>query len=355
MATETRTTNLGLMQELLERPHAFSFFQAVQLLLRYTGSAPLGYEGPAGQEKVRIRPAVSMTFPASDVQEIARTGGSRDDERFRVTTSFLGLYSSDSPLPTFYTEDLIWKENDQAAVRDFLDIFHHRAFSLLFRTWQKYRYDVQFRHRGADVFSQRVYSLIGLGTAELANAAGLPAVRLLRYAGLITQRPRSAASIAGVLRDYFGVQCLEIEQCRPRWVTIEESQRNRIGGRNCTLGRDLIVGGRVRDRSGKFRIRVGPVPLRTFRRFTPVGEDYAGMVNLTRLLVGDRLDFDIEVQIAADEVPPLQLSSVSPQRLGWTGWLPGAPSTTAVVFNQPHSQMPQTQFPWPETASAGGS
>ena len=160
---------------------------------------------------------------------------------------------------------------------------------------------------------------------ELAESAGVPAVRLLRYAGLITQRPRSAASIAGVLRDYFGLQHLEIEQCRERWVTIDEAQQNRIGGRNCTLGRDLIVGGRVRDRSGKFRITVGPVPLRTFQRFTPVGEDYAAMVNLTRLLVGDRLDFDIEVKVAAEEIPPLQLARVSTKQLGWTSWLPGTP------------------------------
>ncbi len=354
MATEARTSNLGLMQQLLEKPYEFSFFQAVQLLQRYTAGVPLGREGPPDQETIRIRPATSMTFPSSDVEAIERQSDRSGAEKFRITTSFLGLHSSDSPLPTFYTEDLLWKENDQAAVRDFLDIFHHRAFSLLFRTWEKYRYDVQFRHRGSDPFSQRVYSLVGLGTVGLAESAGIPAVRLLRYAGLITQRPHSAASIAGVLRDYLGLPHLDIEQCMERWVRIEEPQQNRLGGRNCTLGSDLIAGGRVRDRRGKFRIRTGPVPLAVFERLTPVGEDYAALINLTRLLVGDRLDFDIEVKVEPGDVPPLRLTSSSPLRLGWTSWLPGTPGNTAVVFRQPHTQMPQTQFPWPESAGAAG-
>jgi type VI secretion system protein ImpH len=352
MATEARTSNLGLMQQLLEKPYEFSFFQAVQLLQRYAGGVPLGHEGPASEELIRIRPTVSMSFPAADmegIQRIPKSGG----EGFRITTSFLGLHSSDSPLPTFYTEDVLWKENDQAAVRSFLDMFHHRAFSLLFRTWEKYRYDVQFRNRGSDLFSQRVYSLLGLGTLQLEESAGVPAVRLLRYAGLITQRPHSAAALAGMLRDYLGLEHLKIEQCLERWVRIEDPQQNRLGDRNCRLGTDLIAGGRVRDRSGKFRITVGPVPLRTFNRLTPVGEDYAALVNIARLFVGDRLDFDIKVKLAADEVPPLQLSSRSPARLGWTSWLPGKPGSTSVVFRQPHSQVPKTQFPWPDTADAG--
>jgi len=352
MATEARTSNLALMRLLLEKPYDFSFFQAVQLLQRYTGGAGLGQLGPAAEEMVRIRPAVSMAFPAADMEQIERIPRS-GAEGYRITTSFLGLYSSDSPLPTFYTEDLLWKESDQEAVRSFLDIFHHRAFSLLFRTFEKYRYDVQFRHRGSDAFSLRVYSLLGFGTFGLAESAGVPAVLLLRYAGLITQRPHSAAALSELLRDYFGLEHIDIEQCLERWVRIEEPQQNRLGSRNCTLGGDLIAGGRIRDRSGKFRIKVGSVSLATFNRLTPVGEDYAAMVNLARLFVGDRLDFDIQVKLAPEEVPPLQLSSGSPARLGWTSWLPGTPASTAVVFRQPNTQMPQTQFPWPDMADAG--
>jgi type VI secretion system protein ImpH len=159
-----------------------------------------------------------------------------------------------------------------------------------------------------------------------------------------------------VLRDYFALERLDIEQCCERWVAIDQSQQNRLGGRNCSLGRDLVIGRRVRDRSGKFRISVGPVSLKNFVRFTPTGEDFAGMINLTRYVVGDRLDFDLQVRIAADEVPMCKLSSGSPQRLGWTSWFPGVPQRTSVVFRQPHTQIPQTQFPWPDvpsTAEAG--
>jgi type VI secretion system protein ImpH len=342
------------MQALLEKPHAFSFFQAVQLLQRYSGGAPVGGPGPATDEALRIRPAVSLSFPSADLIaiEVEKAVG-QIRPRYRITTSFLGLYSSDSPLPTFYTEDLLWKETDQQAVRDFLDIFHHRALSLLYRAWEKYRYTTQFRHNGADEFSRRVFSLVGLGTPSLVDSTGFPAVRLLRYAGTVTQKPHSAAALSGVLRDSFALSSIGVVQCRERWVRIDPAQQNRLGTGNCTLGLDLTAGERVRDRSGKFRIEVGPVGLQDYLRFLPVEKDHAAMVNLVRFLTTDRLDFDIEVKLHPEEAPPLCLSSTSPLRLGWTTWLPRPRGDTSVVYRQPVTQLPHVTFPWPGTAAPG--
>jgi type VI secretion system protein ImpH len=200
MGSETRQSNSGLIKALQDKPHAFSFFQVIQLLQRYLGVG-VGGGSSASDERLRLKPAVSMSFPAADLLAIEAEGEeSPTGQRFRITTSFLGLYSSDSPLPTFCTEDLFWKENDQKAVRDFVDIFHHRALSLFYRAWEKYRHTVQFRHQGSDEYSRRVYSLIGLGTRQLIESTGLPSVRLLHYVGLITRKPHSASVLSGTRR-----------------------------------------------------------------------------------------------------------------------------------------------------------
>ena len=39
-----------------------------------------------------------------------------------------------------------------------------------------------------------------------------------------------------------------------------------------------------------------------------------------RLLVGDAIEWDLALILAADEVPPLRLDGNA--RLGWTSWLP---------------------------------
>lgn len=348
MGSETRQSNPGLMRALEETPFVFSFFQAVQLLQRYLGGAPVGGRGPASEESLRLVPAVSMSFPAADLTAIepVTVKGSKQP-RYRLTTSFLGLYSSDSPLPTFYTEDLFWKEDDQKAVRDFIDIFHHRVLSLFYRAWEKYRLAVQFRHDGSDDCSRRVFSLLGLGTVPLIASTGLPSVRLLRYGGLLTRKPHSASGLAGMLRDFFSLPGITVTQCLERWVPIDSAQRNRLGVMNSTLGRDLSVGATVRDFAGKFRVVVGPLAYSDYVRFLPESKDYAAMINLVRFYATDRLDFDLELRLRADECPPLRLSSNAPLRLGWTSCFPRPGHDPSVVLRQPAIQSPQASFPWP--------
>jgi type VI secretion system protein ImpH len=347
MGSETRRSNPSLMRALQDTPFAFSFFQAVQLLQRYLGGVQVGGRGPAAEETLRLVPAVSMSFPAADLVAVEPVAASASrPERYRLTTSFLGLYSSDSPLPTFYTEDLLWREDDQKAVRDFLDIFHHRILSLFYRAWEKYRLPVQFRE-GTDDYSRRVFSLLGLGTVQLIGSSGLPSVRLLRYAGLFTRKPHSASGMAGMLRDYFALPAIAVNQCRERWTPIDPAQRNRLGVMNSMLGKDLSIGAKVRDFGSKFRVVIGPLALPDYLRFLPESKDYAAVINLVRLYATDRLDFDLELRLKAEETPPLRLSSNSPLRLGWTSCFPRPARDPSVVLRQPAIPSPQTTFPWP--------
>jgi type VI secretion system protein ImpH len=353
MAPTTGTANLCLMKALLEQPHRFAFFQLLMLLQRYSGGAPLGRNGPVAEERIRLRPDLSLAFPTADVSSVEKAGSGEDRPRFLVTTALLGLYGVNSPLPTFYTEDLLWKETDQKTVRGFLDIFHHRILSLLFRCWEKYRYAVQYRPDGSDDFSLRMFCLAGLGSRERRAGTGLPAVHLLRYLGLITQTPHSASALSGILRDYFGLERAEITQCVERRVRVDPSQQNRLGRACCTLGRDCVLGGAVRDRTGMLAVAIGPLPLAGFLRFLPESEDYAAAVSLVRFWLRDPLDFHLRVTLRADEVPSARLSTTHPQRLGWTTWLtPSEHQDRSVVFRRPPSRSPGPIPPWKMPAGA---
>jgi type VI secretion system protein ImpH len=305
-----------LIRALLKEGHRFSFFQAVRLLQQIQGGAPLGHQGPVGEEAVRLRPVLDLAFASSDVARVRRTGED-GGARYEVETTFLSLYGAVSPLPTYFTEDLLGRDDDSLQ-REFLDLFHHRALSLFYRVWEKYRYAIRFAGGGADALTQRLLALLGVD--RLPPDHRVPAVRLLGFAGLISQVPRSAASLEAVLNDYFEGVPVRVVPCVERWVPIPEGQRNRLGSANCALGRDLNLGERVFDVSSTFRVALGPVGLDDFMAFLPPGDKMPELRELVDLLNGDALDWEVELSLRAEEIPGLQLSGRA-ALLGWSTWL----------------------------------
>jgi len=96
----------GLKIELLKHGHEFSFFQAIRLLRLIN---PSGSESQAFSEScdhISVVPHLSLGFPASDLEKIEELEGNHPP-RYKITANFLGLYGSSSPLPTWYTEELL--------------------------------------------------------------------------------------------------------------------------------------------------------------------------------------------------------------------------------------------------------
>lgn len=344
MASQDRTTATALMQELLNNYQRFSFFQAVRLLERsHPDCAALGRTGPAAREVIRLRPHASLAFPTSDVETLETV----EDEngvlpRFLMTVNFLGLYGPASPLPTFYTEAIIDADLDESERRNFLDLFHHRIISLLYRCWEKYRYYVQYRPGATDPFSQWMFALIGLGGADVRQASHIYWPRLLPYLGLLGMHTHSAAVIAGVVSHYFGRLPVRIEQCVDRWVPFAVEQRHFLGQANHVLGVDSTLGERFYDRSGKFRMSIGPLDFATFQKFLPPGDYFSAVRELVKFGMTDQLEFDVELSLMAPEIPALVLSEDSPCRLGWSTWLGPRPDhDVSVVFpGEMKSQYP---------------
>jgi len=341
MAGPDRAPGSRLITTLLARaPHA-SFYQLVFLLEQlYQPKTAVGTAGSAAGEVLRFRPDLSFAFPVSDVaaMECTRTV----PPQFRLTTTFLGLYGTTSPLPPFYTEDLIARDDRDDPVRAFLDIFHHRLLSLLYRAWVKYRYPVQFRVSGDDQYSKRLFAFLGLGTEAFTSSTELPSSRLLRYAGLLNQRPRSAAALEGLLSDAFGDLRVRIEQCTGQWVPIPPQQQAVLGRPHCILekqgkpgdaflGQQCALGEQIFGRQSSFLITLGPMSHDSFLKLSPEGDRIRLLSALVEMFTQDRFDVDIELILDGAEVPVLRLTSQDEEtscRLGHNTWLPAWPDET---------------------------
>lgn len=318
MAGADRQPSLDLKLDLLKQGHAFSFFQALRLLRLLGGRQGPAGDGP-GEPDVRIRPDLSLGFPASDIARIEETASG--PAAFRMTVTFLGLYGVSSPLPTFYTEELIDEAlSESSTARDFLDAIHHRLFILLFRCWSKYRPFVRIVEERDEDDLEKLFCLMGLGEPELRRFAE-KAPGLLRYVGLFARHPRSAAGLAGMLRDALGGVSVKVVPCVPRKAVIPPDQRTLLGVSGGRLGVDCFVGHEVDDRMGKFRLKIGPLGADRFSSLLPGREEHGRLALLVGLYLTDPLEYDLELVLAAGEAVTARPGAPRWSSLGLDTWI----------------------------------
>ncbi len=342
MATYGRSTNRIVKDLLFQEGFRFDFFQAVRLLQRlYRSRRPVGGKAKPEEEIIRFKSHISLSFPASSIYEV--TEKKQDDQPTEMMVAFMGLAGTSGVLPTHYTEIILDRQFvGDPTLREFLDIFNHRMISFFYRAWQKYRFPVVFEQGGVDPFTDHLYDLIGLGTKGLRGRLQFQDKRLLFYAGLLSQRPRSASAVESILENFFGVSVRVLQFCG-QWLTLEEENLTRLktAGQNNVLGDNLVVGKRIWDRQGKFRLKLGPLEFKEFCDFLPVGSAFRPLVQLTSFVVGEELDFDMELILKPGTVPCCRLMKAgnAENRLGWSTWLrtPGLPNKGTEVILQVRS------------------
>lgn len=357
MDGEERTSDDSLKQSvtsLLATPQRVGFYRAVELLERATPRAVrIGELGPVGRESIRFRHDPSLAFSASDVSgvEVRKRNvadvveGATSETYYEVTTTFLGLTGTVSPLPQYFAEDIIHEDADHPAQRQFLDMFHHRVLSLFYRAHTKYSFVTDYTSDSRDPWSRRALCLAGFdGFGDRLAITNLPIARLLRLAPLMARKARTAdglvAVVSDVLSTVLGDAPVTVEQFVGRWVTIEERQLLRLGVANTTLGEDATIGRKVFDRGGKFRLSLGPMRRRAFEEFQPGRAGLELLRDVVTLYVRDPLEFDIELILAPGEAPSMRLGATArdASKLGTDTWLTvGADREVRMIV-----QVPQT-------------
>ncbi len=305
----------GLISQLLDEGKSFSFFQAMRLL--HTA----GRSGTSGDKSqcngVKIRPHLSLGFPSADIETIEKD----NNNFFTITAAFLGLYGTSSPLPTFYTEDLMDEEaNDSSVARDFVDIFNQRLFELLYDGWLKYRQYLQVVEGENADYLDRLYCLVGLGE-EILRKKKKDSYGLIRYAGLFTQSPRSALGLKTLLHDALGRAPVTIIPCMKRKAVIPDDQRLCLGVSGNCLGSESILGHEIDDRMGKFRISIGPLIEKDYRDFFPGKSKYEKLVSLTQSFLETPLEYDIELILAQSQINTVCLGGDKWSQLGLDTWV----------------------------------
>lgn len=290
-------------EHLFQNGDRFSFFQAARLLSRLMGLS-----------RVRFQPGLSFDYPEKELAGIRETR-----EGASVITTFMGLYGVSSPLPAFYTQELIDAEKEeQTAARALLDILHQRLYLLFYDSLRKYMPLYPVVEDQSRVYTNILFALMGMRDARIRKP--LPVTnRLLRYIGLFTQQPRSALGLKTLLEDAFEGYPVEIIQCAKRVVEIPEDQKTALGRQAAGLGKDAVVGSHVPDRMGKIIIRTGPLTHRQFHLL--LNDAWVPFVFLIQFYLSSPMECEVELILEKGEAKTVSLGRPEWASLGRSAWL----------------------------------
>lgn len=303
-------------------PNSVEFFQAVRLLERmYPDRAPVGEFAPPASEVARFTVPPSISFPASEIQSLSIAG----DAPSRMAVNFLGLTGPLGVLPYSYTLYVADRARARdTAMRDFLDIFHHRMVSLFYRAWEKYRFTVAHERARRDPLAAHVADLVGLGTRGLQDRLQVRDESLFFYSGLLASHRRSAVGLEQLVSDYFGVPAT-VEQFVGEWYPLGLGDQCALDDAaptpSATLGRGAVVGDEVWDPQAHVRLRLGPLTRARYDEFLPGGDALARLRELVRLYADDQFDVELQLVLRADEVPRCTLGADAALPLGWATWM----------------------------------
>jgi len=323
MAGKDRTAadRVAFFAALAERPYEFDFYQALRRLETLFAEQPrLGRSLRPSDDAVRLMQEPSLAFaPAT----LAGFTPSKNGKAPRMSVAFGGLFGPHGPLPlhlTEYARDRIINSGDPTLCR-FLDVFHHRMLSLVYRAWADAQPTVQFDRPDADRFGAYVGSLFGIGHEGLEDRDAMPDLAKRHFAGRLVCHARNSEGLQAILSEFFRLK-MRLMEFVGRWLALPDDCRCVLGMGSmgtAQLGVSATIGDRVGDCQTKFRIVAGPMSLAEYERLLPGGASLARLKAIVKNYVGLELDWDIHMLLKREQVPETQLGSMG--QLGWTTWL----------------------------------
>ena len=312
----------GLQSE----PWRYGFLSLMRRIGANARIDPIGTAQRPGAEPFRLGQQPSLTFAP---REIASAGVL--DGNLQIRLFGLGMLGPNGPLPLHVTE--IARERQESrrdrTLVDFLDIFHHRYLTLLYRTWSSAQAVAGLDRPDDEQFSFYVASITGQDTGEIRRRL-LPAHAQLAAAANLVREVRDPDGLRMTLARYFGVPVC-IDEYVFHWIEVSAEEHTHLGraGPAATMGVGAMLGEQVPDRQYRFRIVVGPIEMDQYLRFTPRGEDLPMLVDWVRSFVGREYEWELELRILAASAPATSLGG--PQQLGWSGWLGRSPDGRPVT------------------------
>ena len=215
---------------------------------------------------------------------------------FDVAVNFLGLYGSSSPLPIYYTEDIIDDANqDNNGTREFVDVINrpvYRQYEIAQNKYQLFSRCVD--HRDESLI-ERMFAFAGMSIPGIRNPCGNDVYYLLPYLGIYSMMPRSKAGLQAIFEREFGEEDIEIFEYERSVCDIPEEQMMSLGKENSTLGNTCYLGTTIGCRDGAIMINISCDDMNEYASMLPGGAKLKKLSWLMTHYLIDRVDIKLSI------------------------------------------------------------
>lgn len=338
--------SLPLLQDAQQRPWQHGFVPLLRGLAAAEPAMPaIGRAQRPQQENFRLGQTASLAFAPRELarvhvqEDMVADGSSRP--RTHIQLFGLGMLGPNGALPLHFTERV--RERSEAkrdnTLANFLDLFHHRAFTHIYRAWAQSQSAAGLDRADQETFTPYVARLGGDEPAEVQDSALAPHARWASVAHRV-RAARDPEGLVSSLHRFFGVP-VRLQEYMLHWMEIEQQDQCHLGlpRQSSVLGSGAMLGEKVPDRQSRFRLVIGPLDMEGYLRLTPQGassgHDLQTLIELVRSFIGFEYVWEAELLIYAEATPYARLGDGT--QLGWSTWMAAdavgtVQSVTGMVF-----------------------
>ena len=328
------------------KPWRYSFLNLLREIGAHHSHLPAIGRAQRPQEEVfKLGQKASLIFAPREIASVTLRKNIPEIRLFG-----LGMLGPNGPLPIHFTEFV--RERVEAVrdntVANFLDMFHHRSMTHLYRAWAQSQSAIGLDRPKEETFTPYISRLAGDEPNEVQEHTGLaPHARWATSAHRIRQS-RNPEGLVSSLGRYFGVK-VSMQEYQLQWMPIEAEDICYLGhpGQARMLGSGALVGEVVPDRQTKFRLKIGPLKLKDYLRFTPqsvtsqtsiktskndveqtesahqksTSSALFALVGMVRSFIGFEYEWEVELLVQPQSAEPAVLGGTA--QLGWSSWVGG--------------------------------
>ncbi len=287
------TESLKIIEsDIVENGSSYDFFQAYRLLQSINDTYPVTARRPA--RKIDVRPELGLGYAESDISEVKLLDKQRG---YEVVSQLAGLYGVASPLPDFYTEELLDNEWDELnAPREFLDLLHKQLFPKLYSAWRLYKLNFNTIEKEESNYWQLLYSLLG-DTDETADD-NLKKLKL-RYLNLFSNKERSTDGLLVIVKDLLELEDVHIEEFCVQTVKIPKNLQCQLGHSNHQLG-EAHLGSQIWDQNHAIKIKTGEMPEQQYLTLINDKVKFSQLSSLIKSYIRKPIHVDLEIDVVPD-------------------------------------------------------
>ena len=250
---------------------------------------------------------------------ISRMGNSYN---YRVYTTILALLGSKGVLPYHYTEKIIKQDKiGDTTLLDFLDIFYNKIVHAFYCIVRDSNISINFQQyvfsKGNQIpmLIKKIGSLIGVEY----RPGSLHFNFLLRYAGILAMRMRTASSLKSMISSWIG-ENVEIQQFVTMKKSLTKNQLTSLGKKNSRLDGSFYSGLEAYLHQSKVIISCNTLSLKRYKLVMIQSMNKNSFLNkILKFYLGKSVVYNLDLSVSdKDKVTKLVCSN--PVNLGITLW-----------------------------------